>query len=57
MCKSYGCGEEVEPGCKGYCGVCCLEREEHTDYEKRWYGYWNLRGKNYTPVFTYPEFV
>ncbi len=57
ICKAFYCKEEVEPGCIGYCGDCWMERKEHTEYERNWYGYWSLRGKNYIPEYTYPEFV
>ena len=57
ICKAYGCKKEAEPGCIGYCGGCWMERKEHTEYERGWYNYWNLRGKNYTPRYKYTEFV
>ncbi|KKM16199.1 hypothetical protein LCGC14_1688250 [marine sediment metagenome] len=52
-CKSFGCKQESHPDPEscGFCGDCWRGREEHTEYEKRWYGYWNLRGKNHTPVW------
>ncbi len=58
-CKAFDCNQESHPNpaSKGFCGDCWCERVEHTEYERRWYDYWNLRGKNYVPHYKYPEFV
>ncbi len=48
-CKNRSCSRErsVNPSSEGRCGECWLEDEEHEEYQNKWYGYWNLRGKNY----------
>ena len=51
LCVHHGCKRERHPNpeSEGRCGDCWREDEEHEEYQRNWYRYWNLRGRNLNP--------